>query len=107
MGVKNAINAFGKKNWKGTFAVPWAVINDEKVLHGLSDRDFRCGFSEAVKVSLLKSPTAFAYLCDQASAIANRDMPAAMQAIRTSVLMHLSHITQGGDPIESREARPT
>ena len=28
VGVKNAINYFAKKNWVGTFAVPWAVIND-------------------------------------------------------------------------------
>ena len=40
VGVKNAVNWFGKKNWKGTFATPWAVVNDEKLLDGLSDRDY-------------------------------------------------------------------
>ena len=54
VGVKNAINYFGKKNWVGTFAVPWAVINDSGLLTTLPDRDFQVGFSEAVKVSLLK-----------------------------------------------------
>jgi 3-dehydroquinate synthase len=52
--VKNGVNLFQKKNWLGSFAVPWAVINDRKMLDTLSDRDFRCGFAEAVKVSLLK-----------------------------------------------------
>ena len=28
VGVKNGVNLFGKKNWLGAFAVPWAVIND-------------------------------------------------------------------------------
>ncbi len=28
IGVKNAINAFGCKNFLGTFAPPWAVLND-------------------------------------------------------------------------------
>ena len=28
VGVKNGINAFGKKNFIGTFAPPFAVIND-------------------------------------------------------------------------------
>ena len=28
VGVKNGINAFGKKNFIGTFAIPYAVIND-------------------------------------------------------------------------------
>ncbi len=106
VGVKNAVNAFGKKNWKGTFAVPWAVVNDRKLMTHLSERDFRSGFAEAVKVSLLKSPTAFDSLCKNAKRIAARDMVAALPAIRASVLMHIHHITYGGDPFESTEARP-
>jgi 3-dehydroquinate synthase len=106
VGVKNAVNAFGKKNWKGTFSVPWAVVNDQSLLTGLSDRDFRSGFSEAVKVSLLKSPSAFHQLCQNAKQIAARDMSLAIQAIRASVLTHLHHITYGGDPFECNEARP-
>jgi 3-dehydroquinate synthase len=106
VGVKNAINAYGKKNWKGTFAVPWAVVNDQSLLSRLPDRDFRAGFSEAVKVALLKSPSAFRFLCDHATDIAHRDWNAVMPAIRSSVLMHLHHITHGGDPFEMQEARP-
>lgn len=106
VGVKNAINAFGKKNWKGTFAVPWGVVNDQSLIAHLPDRDFRAGFSEAVKVALLKSPSAFRFLCQHASDIARRDWTAVMPAIRSSVLMHLHHITHGGDPFEMQEARP-
>jgi 3-dehydroquinate synthase len=106
VGVKNAINAFGKKNWKGTFAVPWGVVNDQGLIAHLPDRDFRAGFSEAVKVALLKSPSAFRFLCQHASDIARRDWTAVMPAIRSSVLMHLHHITHGGDPFEMQEARP-
>ena len=32
VGVKNAINGFGKKNWIGSFGVPFAVINDFQFL---------------------------------------------------------------------------
>ena len=32
VGVKNGINAFGKKNFIGTFAPPFAVINDFQML---------------------------------------------------------------------------
>ena len=64
IGVKNAVNFFGKKNWVGTFAVPWAVINDAALLlRTLPDRDWRCGFAEAVKVALLKEPAFFDQLC--------------------------------------------
>ncbi len=106
VGVKNAINYFGKKNWVGTFAVPWAVINDAKLLESLPDRDFRSGFSEAVKVSLLKSPSHFEWLCEHAADIRDRDMTTAIEAIHHSCVAHLRHITEGGDPFEMLEARP-
>jgi 3-dehydroquinate synthase len=106
VGVKNGVNLFGKKNWLGAFAVPWAVINDLSLLATLPDRDFICGFSEAVKVSLLKSPSMFAELCTLAGRIRARDPEAALPMIRASAEWHRRHITLGGDPFESREARP-
>jgi 3-dehydroquinate synthase len=106
VGVKNAVNLFGKKNWLGTFAVPWAVINDTTLLATLPDRDFVCGFSEAVKVSLLKDPKMFAGLCETAARIRRRDLTVALPAIRASADWHRRHITCGGDPFESLEARP-
>lgn len=106
IGVKNSVNLFGKKNWIGTFAVPWGVINDEALLESLPDRDFRCGFSEAVKVSLLKDPAEFARLEVTAERIRDRDLEAVRPAIRRSAQLHLDHITRGGDPFEGLEARP-
>ena len=106
VGVKNAVNYFGKKNWLGAFAVPWAVINDTGLLATLPDREFIAGFSEAVKVSLLKSPGVFDTICRTASRIRRRDLSAALPMIRASVEMHLDHIARGGDPFEAREARP-
>lgn len=106
VGVKNGVNLFRKKNWLGAFAVPWAVINDAALLRTLSHRDFVGGFSEAVKVSLLKSPAMFDRICQQAERIRRRDPAAALPVIRQSAQMHLDHITRGGDPFEMREARP-
>ena len=106
LGVKNGVNLFRKKNWLGTFAVPWGVINDAELLSTLSNRDFMGGFSEAVKVSLLKDPKFFDTLCRQAKDIAARQMPAALPAIKQAAKLHLDHITQGGDPFEMLEARP-
>jgi 3-dehydroquinate synthase len=106
IGVKNAVNAFAKKNWIGTFAVPWAVINDAGLLATLPDRDFRCGFVETVKVSLLKDPVLFAELCELAPRIRNREMDVCLNVIRRSAEWHLQHITRGGDPFEALEARP-
>ncbi len=106
VGVKNGINLFQKKNWLGSFAVPWAVINDAVLLSSLPDRDFRCGFSEAVKVSLLKDRRFFHQLCQSATRIARRELDVALPAIRASAEWHLRHITQGGDAFEMLEARP-
>lgn len=106
VGVKNSINWFRQKNWVGTFAVPWAVINDASMLKSLPDRDFRCGFSEAVKVALLKDADFFGFLCKHASQIAQRDENTSAEAIFASAKHHLRHITHGGDPFERLEARP-
>lgn len=106
IGVKNAVNLFDQKNWVGTFAVPWAVINDSALLSTLPDRDFRCGFSEAVKVTLLKDTDGFDEVCRLADRIRNRDWSAAGPVIRRSAELHLQHITAGGDPFEALEARP-
>ncbi len=106
VGVKNAVNLFGKKNWRGTFATPWAVVNDAALLETLPDRDFRGGFSECVKVALLKSETDFADLCRRAEAIRGREFDAYWPVLKTSCLHHLRHITAGGDPFEALEARP-
>jgi 3-dehydroquinate synthase len=106
VGVKNGVNLFRKKNWLGTFAVPWAVINDARMLHSLSDRDFVCGFSESVKVAMLKDAAMFDQLCEVAERIRRRDMQAAWPMLRRSALLHLDHITRGGDPFEMQLARP-
>ena len=106
VGVKNAVNEFDKKNWKGTFAVPWAVVNDYSLLESLPEPTFVSGFSEAVKVALLKSSSSFEFLCENAERIRAREKRVAWQAIQESAAHHLRHIADGGDPFEVMEARP-
>ena len=59
VGVKNSVNAFGKKNFLGTFAPPYAVLNDFAFLVTLDDRDWRAGMAEALKVALIKDAAFF------------------------------------------------
>src|SRR5207245_775311 len=92
--------------WVGTFAVPWAVINDAALLESLPDRDYRCGFAEAVKVALLKDAALFDRVGQSARAIAGRNADVALPLIRAAAEWHLRHITRGGDPFESDMARP-
>lgn len=106
VGVKNSVNLFGKKNWLGTFAVPWGVVNDAQLLRTLSPRDYRCGFAEAVKVALLKDPSLFRSIRRRAREIVEQRGTVARRVIRRSALLHLDHITSGGDPFEMTAARP-
>jgi 3-dehydroquinate synthase len=106
VGVKNGVNLFGKKNWVGSFAVPWGVINDARLLETLSDRDYKCGFAEAVKVSLLKDPALWQTIAQSTESIRQRDSGICHHLIRESAKLHLAHITRGGDPFENEEARP-
>lgn len=106
MGVKNGINRFGKKNFVGAFAVPYAVLCDERLLETLPDAVYLSGFSEVVKIALLKDPALFARLERDAARIAARDADASRHAIRRSAELHLAHIVEGGDPFEANEARP-
>src|SRR5207237_10524180 len=59
VGVKNGINAFGKKNFVGTFAPPFAVVNDFELLSTLPPRNKRAGFAEAVNVACVRDKTFF------------------------------------------------
>ncbi len=106
MGVKNGINAFGKKNYLGTFAPPFAVINDSSFLTTLDDRDWRAGVSEAIKAALIKDRTFFDFLELQASALKARDLSAMEQVIRRCAALHLTHIATSGDPFELGSSRP-
>ncbi len=106
VGVKNGINAYGKKNYMGVFACPWAVINDEHFLSSLADEDWLSGFSEVVKVALLKDPVLFDNLEAQAATIRKRSLNAAVPMIRRSAELHFDHITLSGDPFELSHVRP-
>jgi len=106
MGVKNGINAFDKKNYFGTFAPPFAVINDFAFLSTLLDRDWLSGVSEAIKAALIKDPEFFEQIERHAPKLVVRDMPAMEAVIRHSAALHLTHIAGGGDPFEQTSSRP-
>jgi 3-dehydroquinate synthase len=106
VGVKNGINAFGKKNFIGTFAPPFAVINDFQLLASLSPRDKRAGYVEAVKVALIRDRRFFETLEHDAAALENFDPQAMRPLIRRCAELHLEHIATSGDPFEFGAARP-
>jgi len=106
VGVKNGVNAFGKKNWLGSFAPPHAVLCDADFLTTLPDRDWRAGMSEAVKVALIRDAAFFAWLERHAGDLRRRDPAAMERLIHRCAELHLEHIATSGDPFELGSSRP-
>jgi 3-dehydroquinate synthase len=106
VGVKNGINAFGKKNFVGTFCPPFAVINDAAFLRTLSRRDLVAGMAEAVKVALVRDAIFFRWLVENRRALAEGSEPEVATLVRRSARAHLGHIASSGDPFELGSARP-
>ena len=106
VGVKCAINAFGKKNWVGSFAVPYAVINDFSFLHSQDEETRRGGLIEAVKVALVRDREFFEWIEENLTLLAALEPDALETCVEKSALLHARHIASGGDPFENGSSRP-
>jgi 3-dehydroquinate synthase len=106
VGVKNGLNAFGQKNFIGTFAPPYAVINDFNLLASLLPRDKRAGYVEAVKVACIRDAAFFEQLEREAAELAVFAPGPMQRLIHRCAELHLDHIASSDDPFESGSARP-
>src|SRR6266849_2117654 len=106
VGVKNAVNLFGLKNLIGTFAPPWAIINDSAFVDVLPPREKRAGMAEAVKVALIRDGKFFEWLEAHSDALARFSRPHLDHLIKGSAELHMRQIRLGGDPFEMGSARP-
>lgn len=106
VGVKNGVNAFGAKNFLGTFAPPFAVVNDAALLATLGIRDLRAGMAEAVKVAVIRDAPLFEWLEARAEALAQGSLPDIELLVERAARIHLEHIATSGDPFELGSSRP-
>ena len=106
VGVKNGINAFGKKNFLGTFAPPFAVLNDASFLRALPRRETIAGMAEAVKVALIRDAAFFEWLQRHATRLAACETEPTAALVLHCAQLHLDHIAISGDPFELGSARP-
>ena len=106
VGVKNGVNFLGGKNALGTFAPPFAVLNDFEFLRSLDQRDWLCGVAEAWKVSIIRDRPFFEWLCGHSTRFPARDDVAMEALVRRCAEIHLEHIRTNGDPFEYGRARP-
>lgn len=106
VGVKNGVDYAACKNYLGSFAPPLAVVNDASFLPTLSDKDWRNGIAEAVKVAVIKDIDFLKWLEEHADDLRMRDLPTMTAMIERTAELHLEHIAKGGDPFERGTARP-
>ncbi|MDD5262651.1 MAG: 3-dehydroquinate synthase [Methylacidiphilales bacterium] len=106
VGVKNGINAFNKKNYIGTFAPPFAVINDSDFLLQLPPVEKRAGWIEGVKVALVRDAAFFGEIEQLAERLAASETTAMERVIQRCAELHVAHIAESGDPFEFGSARP-
>ena len=105
IGVKNGVNFEGIKNAVGVFSPPFAVINDERFLLTLPDREWISGIAEAFKVAIIRDRIFFDFLAGHAGALRGRDAAAMRFLVRRCAEVHLEH-ARTGDPFETSRARP-
>lgn len=106
VGVKCAVNYFNKKNWLGSFAVPYAVINDFVFLHAQEELVLREGLIEAVKVALVRDRGFFEWIEANVKRLAAVEPAALEECVERSAVLHAQHIAEGGDPFEHGSSRP-
>lgn len=106
VGVKNGINWFGRKNFLGTFAPPFAVINDYALLAGLAPEDRRAGLSEAVKIALIRDADFFQWLWTNRHVLGALEQAPLECSVERCATLHMRHIAQGNDPFEFGSSRP-
>ena len=106
VGVKSAINALGKKNWVGSFSVPFAVINDFRFLESQDPETSLAGLIEAVKVALVKDAAFFEWIESNTAALAELKREEFEECVTRSALLHARHIALGGDAFETGSSRP-
>jgi len=106
VGVKNGVNAFGQKNFIGTFAPPFAVINDFNFLASLTPAEKRDGYVEAVKIACVRDASFFAEIERDADQLAAFEPVAMRRLVHRCAELHLDQVATGGDPFETGSARP-
>lgn len=106
VGVKCGINQFGQKNFTGCFYPPNAVVCDLEHLKTLGRERLFDGIIEAVKVALVKDADFFTVIEKHLDEILIGDMTVIEGILGKSAELHLSHISDGGDPYEKGRSRP-
>jgi len=85
VGGKTAVNFSGLKNLVGSYHQPELVLSDPRLLETLSDRDYRAGLAEAVKVAVTLRPDLLELLERETEGFCRRDQAVLADLVRGCV----------------------
>jgi 3-dehydroquinate synthase len=94
VGGKTAINSPHGKNLVGAFYQPTLVLADVALLGTLTTRDFLAGYGEVMKYGLLGDEEFFAWLEENAPAMAAGDMGKRIYAVKRSCQMKANIVSR-------------
>tara|TARA_B100001123_G_scaffold449041_1_gene612651 strand:+ start:11217 stop:12422 length:1206 start_codon:yes stop_codon:yes gene_type:complete len=106
VGVKNGVNFHHKKNFVGTFAPPFAVINDLEFLKTLPEVHMRNGYIEAIKVALIRDSGFFNWIESKVKELNRFDKETLEELVYRCAKHHVAFIATSGDPFEMGSVRP-
>lgn len=103
VGGKTAVNLPQGKNLVGTFYQPSFVCADTETLITLPEREWLCGCAEVAKSAVIDSDDFFFWLCENAKALAARDVDRVTEAIQRCIVFKADVVAR--DKTESRGVR--
>ena len=98
IGGKVAVDHPLAKNIIGSFYQPKAVYTDPEVLQTLSDKDIKNGIVEAIKISVIKSPTFFKWLEKNISRLLKKHRDLLCELVKEAVSLKVDIVLK--DPRE-------
>lgn len=92
VGGKTAINHPSGKNMIGAFYQPTAVFCELNTLATLSDREFRAGLAEVIKMAIISDASFFSWLETHLPAILAREATTLQTMIERACLLKIQHV---------------
>ncbi|MEI6351643.1 MAG: 3-dehydroquinate synthase [Verrucomicrobiota bacterium] len=105
-GVKTALNFEGSTNAVGTFAPPFAVLNDWQFFYSLSERDWAAGAAEAFRMAVIRDREFFEELCTLAPTLSQHNGAAIQRVVHRSAVLFLNELAVQNDPFEHGVGQP-
>ena len=106
LAVKTALNFQTVTNAVGTFAPPFAIINDWQFFYSLQERDWAVGVAEAFRMAIIRDREFFDELCMLAPTLSQHNGSAIQKIVQRCAVLYLNELAVQNDPAESGVGQP-